>query len=258
MNRNNTKKKCIACKSIIPLEANFCKHCSSFQKAWMNKLKYISGIIGLVTASLALITFSISNIPAVMKTIFLRSDLKILEFATNEKIVLANTGNTDVVVTNISLKIENTIREVNPSRIWSVGKELKSGSVLIHQTIDEKEIEVFRKYNLVAYNEIDRKDNKKTPLLERQWNWVFEKALWPVQDHKCFVFVVFYKKDPKLLQYKQFSPELKTLPTSAEIQFYSYRLSQMFKKNFEAEAIVFRKVDDKLFGEKKDPCRQKW
>jgi len=116
---------CIECKSIIPHGASICSICSSFQIRWKNQAKFIANIIGILSVAVALISYVISELPNVRKTIAWRDEVSVLTFIDSEITVVANTGDGEVFISHIYI-------EYDPENDGSTGKITR----LLNQPID--------------------------------------------------------------------------------------------------------------------------
>jgi hypothetical protein len=62
----------------------------------MNTLRYLANIIGVVTITVGALTYIVTTIPEIRKTVMWTDRVKVVSFASHQPIALANTGDGDL------------------------------------------------------------------------------------------------------------------------------------------------------------------
>lgn len=98
-------KLCIACYESIEAEASVCSRCGSFQKRWMNNLRYWSGITGLVALAVSGLTFSINLADEIYRNLT-RTAVVVTEFDSFGTNAIWNTTSRDLVITYVRVQAD--------------------------------------------------------------------------------------------------------------------------------------------------------
>lgn len=61
------KKLCIECGNEIPVSANLCSECSSFQVGWKNSVRFIANVIGIVGGGRGVHTRGVTVPPTIIE-----------------------------------------------------------------------------------------------------------------------------------------------------------------------------------------------
>lgn len=101
------KNTCIQCRSEIPAGANLCVHCGSYQNKVKNHIKYAAIIVGFLAALGTAIMHSVSLFPIVETILFPNPDIDVIGFKSNQRLILANTGNHELFITHVHYEAEN-------------------------------------------------------------------------------------------------------------------------------------------------------
>jgi hypothetical protein len=89
---------CNACASSIDQRARLCPVCKTWQKGWKNWLPYLGGIIALVSIVGSSAIFMISHLRRAPRPVV---NLAVLDMTDPGTVTVLNTGDVDVVVTDI-------------------------------------------------------------------------------------------------------------------------------------------------------------
>lgn len=120
-------EKCTSCKSAIPKGAIICKECNRHQSLILENIKYVSGIIGILTASIAFLTFVFSNWHIAKSSFLKRYDISVLSFSPFDGAVVKNSGREPVYLSHISTKTN----PIKSSLTYSLNHLLKPGEIAV-------------------------------------------------------------------------------------------------------------------------------
>jgi len=109
------ERHCIACAQPLPESARLCPSCGSHQAAWRNEIGFIATAFGVASVSVTAIAFLISILPDVRTVVAWRDAVEVLSYDAGGDVVLANSGDGEVYVSDIRIEFPRfvTIRPIN-------------------------------------------------------------------------------------------------------------------------------------------------
>lgn len=113
---NTAKNYCAQCKSEIPSGAKLCVHCGSYQNKFNNHLKHAVIIVGFLAALGTAAMHSISLAPIVKTILLPNPDIKVIGFKSNQRLIVANTGNLELFISHVhyesnNIEYENIVKD---------------------------------------------------------------------------------------------------------------------------------------------------
>jgi hypothetical protein len=234
--------KCVECRQPIPAGARVCRNCSSFQVRWKNDLKYISTIVGVLTAIAALIVYFITVMPTLRKNLAWKDHIQVLEFLSNREVVLTNDGDGPVFVSHIA--IEASYKTDSGKFFiwtWPVSAEVQAGAIAIRQVVDEHEKTLEK-----SHSKFVTVDN------DTQWSRALRNAgsaLAVEEGAKCFVRVIMSESHPLHIQARQtLGPRFRTFPVTARVHYYSLSSQKTIVTEFQVVGMLWEHLRDRCKG----------
>jgi len=227
MEQNSTKKKaCISCKLEIPEDALLCHHCSSFQKAWKNHLRYISSVIAVFTVFGASLVFIITKIPEFRKAVFWKDNIRTISFNSSKSICIVNDGDGSVLLSHLVYRYS-----------------AKFGSDTAYRdSINNRFNKLLEPEAVFDFDFNERLHDIIENLPDSEWESVTKRA-FDTNDN-CFSVILIYKEDPRAKQLfkmqETVKKKLRSLPASATLYFYSFKTKRMLRHDIPVVAYVGR------------------
>lgn len=206
-------KRCIACGWKIPYQAILCNKCNSFQKNWINILRYIAGIVGALTLMAGIITFIFTKIPDISKYFLYGNQLRIISFSTAQNSVISNISHGDIFLSHVELQgfIPDYAEKPSFIQTYFVDKIIKSKSIETHY--DEFHTLTREQFKL-CYPISDVTDEK--------WDEIISSATLNRNEYNCYFIVFISPEDRLYLLYKKWHKDaLRTFKARAFINYYS-------------------------------------
>jgi hypothetical protein len=109
------ERLCIACAKPLPESARLCPSCGSHQAAWRNEIGFVATVTGVASVSVTAVAFLISILPDVRTVVAWRDAVEVLSYDAGGDVVLANSGDGEVYVSDIRVEFPGfvTIRPIN-------------------------------------------------------------------------------------------------------------------------------------------------
>lgn len=221
---------CVECKSTIPQGASVCSICSNYQVRWKNQARFIANIIGVLSVAAALISYVVSAIPSIRRTIAWQDHVSILTYIDSKVTVVANTGDGEVFLSHIYIHFdpENDGSKRTLTRL--LDKAVSPGkSVTISQ-------EAWDKYGLITYETVSGVNDDK---------WADLYAESNIGDlGGCVILDFSSANDPLLNMYKNhLGDNFRTFPVDAKIYYYSLKSGELLTEDFPAYGMLKRSPD---------------
>lgn len=226
------KSVCIECKAAIPYGAAVCSTCSSFQTRWKNQAKFAANTIGILTVAIALISYVISALPNIRRTIAWKDDVSVLTFIDSRIIAIANTGDGEIFLSHIFI-------EYDPENDGGSGKVTR----LIDQSVDPGKTIVispgyWETFDYVSYKIV-------SGVSDDEWNELYQQSNI-VSKGGCVVLDFSSENDPLLIMYRShLGEDLKTFSVTAQLYYYSSHTGKLLTKEFPAYGILKKSSDAK-------------
>lgn len=222
---NNSKKLCISCSSAISLGAQKCPICSDYQSHWKNRLKYFSGIVGIITISISALAFLLTKAPEVRKSIFWSDNVEVIFFSEYmADVAIVNSGDGSIIVTNI---------ETTP--IFD-GKEISSSSISVYKEIAPGETYMgsigLNGTEFSIPTDLNKEDVKKI---------VHDETI-----EKCYKFFTLSQNHYMANTLKELNNGSNLFEAKAFVNFYSGRNKKNIKLPFPAVSLIGIKDDCKI------------
>jgi hypothetical protein len=122
---NRDVVQCIECHLEIPKGAGLCSHCGSHQSKLRNQLRYLASILGIFTFVATGVSVSLAQAPALRRVFFWHDEAKVLAFADDHEIVVANVGDGPLFLLSISISFP----EVGITRTVRLGENIEPNAV---------------------------------------------------------------------------------------------------------------------------------
>ena len=228
--KETSKKKCIACKSIIDPEASLCSICSSYQQNWKNVLKYWVNMAGIATIIISLITYLWSAIP---KTFF-EDSVEILSFDDNW-ITILNRGFGQVYLSHVA--IESEYPSIGIGILRQIAKPLSVGEIERLKIKPFKDAPKGTSFGFVG------------DCSDEEWKRYYGRSI-NKKDH-CFYPGFYLKNGDTLVKLKSKQKNIRIFEGKGTLSFYSNRSRKFFKKTFELSGIVFKNKSKDCIGSSK-------
>jgi hypothetical protein len=103
MTTKHAEKTCNACGATIPIAAEICSVCKTYQHRWKSRLQFLSSITALILASVSLLVWTAGQLPALRTQFFPRTNLVVVSCNSLEGGVVANLGDDTVFLSHIIL-----------------------------------------------------------------------------------------------------------------------------------------------------------
>jgi len=244
--------KCIHCHSTIPEKAKVCPECTQHQNKYRSLLLFIGSIIAIIVAFTTAIIHSISIFPDMLTSLYPEPSVKVLQFNSSKRIIIANTGNSDMLVSHIHY--EPQIKEfIEDVKIAMLGNDLlKEEKDILRGALSGKDIP-FMKNKSIGENisrgsvlSHDLKSSAKGKYVrgfkEKEWHALFALALASDELH-CFSATLFSPDDRR---YKSLINEEKTILNTFPAYAYLYVYSPILDKTIPLEfnAVGVLRYDD--------------
>ncbi len=216
------KTRCIECRFEIPIGAKKCTFCTSYQSKWKNRLKYISSVIGVTTASIAILAYLVTTIPKVRSVLFWNEHVEVIEFRSLDRLTVANTGDGPVFITHLSIVSDPSVLAL--SMTWPVGMTLSEGTVATIPVWDQ-ELRLSAEFNITK------------GLSDEEWKIALSKTgpRGTGKGKACYVFSVMAESDPLLQMYQaNMGKKYRTFPVEAAVHYYSPKRRSKVKDSFKA------------------------
>ena len=205
------QRKCIECALVIPEAAKICTHCDSHQAPWKNRLKLLSALTGLATVVTAALTYTVTMLPELRKSVAWKDDVEILQFTSRRGLSLRNRGDGAVFVSHLSIVAKRPDGRTLFTNNFTINRQLEKGSFLY------------------AIGDEDRLKGLRLPIATFSNEDVWLKALAAANDapsvvakRTCLLFVVYHSQDHDLLNYQQRLKEgLRTYSATGTLHIYS-------------------------------------
>lgn len=206
-----SQRKCIECALEIPEAAKICTHCDSHQAPWKNRLKLLSALTGLATVITAALTYTVTMLPELRKSVAWKDDVEILQFTSRRGLSLRNTGDGAVFVSHLSIVAKRPDGKTLFTNNFTINRQLEKGNFLY------------------AVGDEDRLKGLRLPIATFSSDDVWLKALAAANDapsivskKTCLLFVVYHSQDHDLLNYQQRLKErLRTYTATGTLHIYS-------------------------------------
>lgn len=223
---------CIACKLPIPAGATVCTHCDSFQILWKNNAKYLANIIGILTVSIGILTYILTTIPEIRKTIYWRDQASILSFSDGDPVIIANIGDGPVFVFNLLHDVSGQIsKRFTHSR--SIYVVVKTGEV-ISSSDGKDEFAHLKNYSVLS------------GVNESQWNDAFEASDHPSKRDACFIRLITSPNNPGFLTAKKFlEGRLTTFKVTTTLRYYSLHSHKTIEQKVPSVGYLIRNNNGK-------------
>jgi hypothetical protein len=186
--RGSEQRVCIACAEPIRAKATLCGQCDSYQQPWKNAARYFAAIAAGVALVFAAGAYIISAIPSVRRTFAWRSDPRVVAFDSGRGITVLNAGDGAVLLSHVSLKIENI-----GTKTLAINRVVERAQALRHDwTIDEDGR--FGDWILIG---------QASPV---SWAQAVAKSGIGFTDHlhgKCYGAIVYSLSDPGYRMYEE-------------------------------------------------------
>jgi hypothetical protein len=212
-----SQKRCIACQSLIEVEASLCHICGSYQTGWKNSLKYWGGVAGFIAIIVSLITYLWTAFPKA----FFKDNVSILEFD-NTRITVSNEGYGKVFVSAIF--IESTSLLIDISMLRQISEKVDVGEI--------------SRFPVKAYKSVQG-PLKTVSYSDEEWKKVL-KISQKIED-QCFLPVFYLKQGEALKRLKSEAQNLRTFPAKGELKYYSNRRRKYYPKSVELEGVILRR-----------------
>jgi hypothetical protein len=219
------KSLCIECKSIIPHGASLCSTCSSFQTRWKNQAKFAANTIGILSVAVALMSYIISALPSIRRTILWKDDATVLTFIDSRIIAVANTGDGEIFLSHVFI-------EYDPEQDGGPGRLTR----LLDQSVDPGKTIVissgyWEKYDYSTYQIV-------SSVSDDEWNELYQQSN-PVSQGGCVVLDFSSENDPLLIMYRAHLGEnLRGFSVNAQLYYYSSHSGKLLTKEFPAYGVL--------------------
>jgi len=217
----NTHTYCVMCKSEIFAGAKLCPICKSYQSRCKRSIYNCATMGGIIMVAIALLTYVTSTWPEIRKMFFWRDVVEITAFKSKSNIVILNSGDGKVFVSNLLL----------------YSKELEfSTSIPINKTIESK---AFLVYDLnPATRDLATWDTGA--FTEDFWQSILLKGR-PMQA-ECIQWFFYYPDDPEYQLLKMaLGSDLRSVSANATIYFHSGRDGHRISQNLKVFAVPYLK-----------------
>jgi len=253
------QKICIQCKKKIPFDARVCSDCGSYQNCFINKIKFISIIIGFIVVLLTLVIHSVSLWPSFKTTLFPKVGIEVLAFQSNFRLILTNTGDHEVFISHLHYE------EIDPQPYINAFKQILS--ILRNEPVEDLKLKndypgaLFDK-NLdvgisIKPGEVKKRDYKKLTeevrtfvrnLSDDDWNRLVVIAAGN-QRSLCMRPIYFSPKDRRFLQGLRITDDtLNTFPVKGFIHAFSPQLNINIEIPFDVVGAVAIKNNDECIN----------
>ncbi len=218
---------CIVCKSPLAKDALKCPKCKSYQQKWKNSIRQLAAIVLFLTAIPSLIVFLVTEIPNAWEVLFPKYGVEILNFASEKKITIQNTGSKKILVSHVKYGSQDpqfTFHQM-------INVEVPSGDIVIHflpSTFNN--LEFFTPYKL------------------EEWR---NALLTASGGGECYYVTVFHPEDPLWLEATSIHGDsLRSFSVNGELYFYTGSNNELQSVSFDAlgtvkldlECIEFRQL----------------
>lgn len=243
------KKACTYCRTEIPVEAEKCVACGSYQKPWLNWLLYFSGVAGGLSILAAAITFIVSNLGELEKLYAWKDNIEMPNFEYRkawEKYIsfsIYNSGHGDLVILG--------------ARYYPAGRKHKFGMAThaMHRLIKPNELFTESSYDIAEQNRIDEKLGKEPPGKTIDWQATTDMECQQAANiatdlsKQCFSFDSYSPNSPVL---KGYISRLEASGKSAcmfngelVVTVFSTKTKKTFETIFPTRSIVVRYMYEK-------------
>jgi hypothetical protein len=176
--------------------------------------------------------YVIRGLPEVRRILAWHDDLEVVTFSTITILVVANTGDGEVFLSNLSLRAEGGGRYQTFIPLFDL--VVPAGSIVSHKFNRAKD--------LGPATEGGKPANVVANLEDEKWTDVARRVLRSTD--KCYVAEYFLQTDPSYHQILEtFGNGVRTLKANGSLHFWSVKKSRMLEKPMAVVALVFRRHD---------------
>ena len=227
----SSEQLCIACRLHIPRDASVCSHCSSYQDRWKNTLRFVAGIVGVLTASAALVAFTIRSLPDVRQAVAWQDRVRVFAFVSERRFVAVNAGDGPIFVSHVSIEAKPQANAESFRLTYQVYQALGPGQELEHAVPKELQLGFDIKSAEVVNNVTDE-----------QWAEIVAKVQLPALAD-CAAIVVVAKSDPQYRMWRSHhGNQLREYDATATLHFYSVKKDAWRTESIEASGVVYRRA----------------
>jgi hypothetical protein len=226
--------RCTSCMSPIPKGAKVCLHCKAYQKRWLNILRYVAAISGVLAIAGSLLVFTMTKLPEARKIVAWRDSIQVLFFDDDKSIIVLNTGDGDMLLQYVLITKPSPAGDGSYS--IPINEVVKAGRTVTHRFANSNasgsEWEVKGDYVV---------DGNETTAKER-----VEIAKIPVDGHAaCHSLELRLASDEGYQQVnehyqKYFHAGVMTIPFTAKLFYYSIEKDKKLNSSFDIVAMVLR------------------
>lgn len=232
---SNNDHKCIVCCEKLLTGAKKCVHCDSYQAEWKNRLSYVAGILGLITATIAAGAYIYSSI---QKEFFWEDKAAVYEYYGDSHIVISNFGDGAIFVKGLNTRFESEsgayFDESVPLNVF-----IDKGTVK-HITLPNK---VDRQKIQSLYGHITEFNSSEEYNLANNFSGTYKDLS---NGGKCYLRTITEESSTWIKTFKRNAGEkFYTSNGTGTLQFYSMKSGDLISKSFNVQSYL---QDNKNIG----------